>query len=235
MSFQVPQGLLIRCSPPLGKMCHSEFQESSTQLIRLPHVKIQTFEDFFIWMHTYEPNVDNQSFASILDLAIFAEMYIICHLKNQTSDILRTQLGCGRWQLRPDDVSMVYDEVPSGSILRQLCSVSLALPNQKTPPLSNWGYSNNSGSYPNSVNAYKQHDNPREWEPVFQKHSDLGWDYFKRIQTNHTHNAINSGGTCRFHDHSDVLGSKRDNVDKCPYPRGAPSAEQHPQSLSNGY
>jgi len=42
---------------------------------------------------------------------------MICQLKYQTSDILRTELGSGRWQLTPDNVSMVYDEVPSDSIL----------------------------------------------------------------------------------------------------------------------
>jgi hypothetical protein len=90
MSFQVPQDLLMLWSPPLGEMCRSGLEESRERLIPLPYVKISTFEDFLIWIYACEPSVDLKNLASVLDLAIFAEMYIICQLKNQTSDILRT-------------------------------------------------------------------------------------------------------------------------------------------------
>ncbi|XMA13704.1 hypothetical protein WAI453_006495 [Rhynchosporium graminicola] len=133
-SFQVPQDLLMIWSPPLGGMCLSGLQESRERLIPLPHIKISTFEDFLIWIYACEPSVNLKNLASVLDLAIFAEMYIICQLKNQTSDILRTELGSGRWELSPNDISIIYDEVPPDSILRQLCSVSLALPTARQLP-----------------------------------------------------------------------------------------------------
>ncbi len=116
--------------------------------------------------------MDPQNLASVLDLAIFAEMYIICQLKNQTSDILCIELGSGRWQLTPNDISMVYDEVPSDSILRQLCSVSLAFP--VTDPASlGFGYSSGFGGLPNVARTHRLHNNYLEWESVFEKHSDL--------------------------------------------------------------
>jgi hypothetical protein len=91
MSFQVPQDLLMLWSLPLGEMCRSGLEESRARIIPLPHIKISTFEDFLIWMYAYGPSVNLNNLASVLDLAIFAEMYIICQLKNQTSDILRTE------------------------------------------------------------------------------------------------------------------------------------------------
>ena len=198
MSFQVPQDLLMLWSPPLGEMCRSGLEESRKRLIPLPHVKISTFENFLIWMYAYEPSVDLKNLASVLDLAIFAEMYIISQLKNQTSDILRTELGRGRWQLTPDDVSMVYGEVPSGSILRQLCSVSLALPVSDPPSSLGFGHPSSFGTLANVASAYRHHDDYLKWESVFGKHSDLGWDYFIQIQTGHARTAINWGGHAGF-------------------------------------
>ncbi|TVY17610.1 hypothetical protein LARI1_G005245, partial [Lachnellula arida] len=86
------------------------------RVIELPHVKILTFEDFLFRIYTCEPSLDLDNLAPILNLAIFAEIYIICHLKNQTSDLLRTGLGNSQWQLTLDDISIVYDKVPPGKL-----------------------------------------------------------------------------------------------------------------------
>lgn len=223
LSFKVPQDLLIRWSPPLGEMCRSGLKESQTRIIPLPHIKISTFEDFFIWMHACEPKVQLKSLAPVLDLAIFAEMYIVCQLKNQTSDILRTELSSGRWQLTPDDVCMVYNEVPPGSVLRKLCSSSLAIPVPKSSSSLTYGYLNAPSS------THRKYDNYLEWQFVFEKHSDLGWEYFRRIQAGHSKTVdANWGGPCRFHDHRDIPEARRDDVVKCPYPHGAlPNEHQH--------
>lgn len=198
-SFSIPEALLVQYSPPLGKMCQSELMEYQTRIIKLPEVKISTFEDFFIWIHVLEPSVNAKSFKSVLDLAIFADIYVICHLKNQTSDILRAELGDGRWELKPRDVSTVYNNVPSRSVLRQLCSVSLALAVQ-------------------SSSSTRQHTDPLKWKKVFEKHAELGWDYFREVQTAQTQSAIGSGGPCRFHDHRDIHDAKSPSMGTCPYP-----------------
>lgn len=108
---------------------------------------------------------------SVLNLAIFAEVYIICDLKNKTLDILRTEFGSGRWELTPDDISTVYDNAPSSSIIRQLCSMSLAL--QVEDHQFSWG------STRNTRNVIRQHTTHSEWKTVFEQHSNLGWDYFR--------------------------------------------------------
>ncbi len=222
----------MQWSPPLGEMCRSGLEESQTRVIPLPHVKISTFEDFFIWMHAYEPRVDIKDFTAVLDLAIFAEMYMICQLKNQTSDILRTELGSGRWKLTPDDVSKIYDEVPSGSILRLLCSSSLALPVSNQPSSSpSFGFPGGFGGLQQVMSSPRQHEDFLKWEPVFENHSDLGWDYFRQIQMSHTQTAISWGGPCRFHDHRDIPGERREAVDKCPYPYGALPTERPSRAL----
>jgi hypothetical protein len=128
------------------------------RVIKLPEVKPSIFEDFFIWLHTHEPRVKSTDMVAVFDLAIFADMYIIYDLMNQTSDVIRKALSDGSWQLTPDIVSRVYDGVPSGSILRQLCSSAL------------------------TTNRSRQCSDLSVWKPVFEKCADLGWDYFRQMQ-----------------------------------------------------
>ncbi|KFY96885.1 hypothetical protein V498_02396 [Pseudogymnoascus sp. VKM F-4517 (FW-2822)] len=209
--FSIPEALLMQYSPPLGRMCQSEFKESQTRIIKLPEVKISTFEDFFIWIHVLEPSVNVKSLESVLDLAIFAEIYIICHLKNQTSDILSAGFGDGRWELKPRDVSTVYNNTPSRSVIRQLCSVSLALTVQDRPDII-WNSRSSSSS------SIREYTDPLKWKRVFEKHAELGWDYFREVQTAQTESAIGCGGPCRFHDHRDILDARSPSVGTCPYP-----------------
>ncbi|KFY09868.1 hypothetical protein V491_07928 [Pseudogymnoascus sp. VKM F-3775] len=202
-------------------MCQSEFKESQTRIIKLPEVKISTFEDFFIWIHVLEPSVNVKSLESVLDLAIFAEIYIICHLKNQTSDILRAGFGDGRWELKPCDVSTVYNNVPSRSVIRQLCSVSLALEVQDHPD-SIWTS--------RSSNSTRQYTDPLKWKKVFEKHAELGWDYFREVQTAQTQSAVSCGGPCRFHDHRDIHDARSPSMGTCPYPYPIPGTTLRTES-----
>ena len=89
-SFRVPHGLLIQRSSVFRKI------ESTKQVIRLPEDDATTFEHFFIWLHALEPCLSIRSIDAIVDLAIFAEKYHVCHLKNQTSDVIRTALSKNR-------------------------------------------------------------------------------------------------------------------------------------------
>jgi hypothetical protein len=74
-------------------MCCSNFTETHTRTIRLPEVEISMFEDFLVWLFAYKPSLDqSKSIDVLLDLAIFGEIYLIHHLKNQTSDALRAGL-----------------------------------------------------------------------------------------------------------------------------------------------
>jgi hypothetical protein len=197
-------------------MCHPPFKESIERVIRLPEEKTSTFEDFFIWLHAFEPCLSLNCMDSVIDLAIFAEKYHVCHLKNQTSDAIRTALSENRWKVTPETIATVYNNVPAGTILRQMCFLGFAV----SCSVANWRRRSEGN------NHYAK------WETAFCNCPDLGWDYFQHIQTGQADTSsigfgvdtlsISWGGACRFHDHSDVAGWVRGNCSKCPYPHGAP-------------
>jgi hypothetical protein len=215
-SFQVPQDLLIRRSSVFKKMCHPPYKESIERVIRLPEEKPSTFEDFFIWLHAFEPCVTLDCMDSVINLAIFAEKYHVCHLKNQTSDVIRTALSENRWKVTPEAIATVYNNVPAGTILRQICFLGFAV----SCTVATWRRRNEGN------NHYAK------WETAFCNCPDLGWDYFLHIQTGQGDTSstgfggdastVSLGGACRFHDHSDIAGWVRKNCSKCPYPHGAP-------------
>jgi hypothetical protein len=225
--FEVPYGLLKQYSSSFGKIRYSNSTESGDQ-IELPDVSKSTFEDFFIWLHAYEPTVshtcgiDADSINNVLDLAIFAQRYHICLLKNQTSDVLRAALSNGGWKVTPDAMLNVYKAMPAGSVLRQLCFL---------------GFIAVTDSEPIDIGSLQEHSkdgksrNP--WEAVFNYCPSLGWDYFQHKSTGEADNrGIESGGACRFHDHSDVSGWTLQDEIECPYPRGAPLAMVEDEAIS---
>lgn len=141
---------------------------------------------------------------SIVDLAIFAEKYRICLLKNQTSDVIRTALSDNCWKVTPEIITSVYNSVPAGTILRQMFFLGFAI-----------GCKN--------ASWWRRTEGYTEWETVFCNRPDLGWDYFQHVLTGQIDSlGFGSGGACRYHDHSDIAGWVRGNGIKCPYPRGAP-------------
>jgi BTB/POZ domain len=207
--FRVPQNLLMQYSPVFKKMCQAPFKESVERIIRLPEEKTSTFEDLFLWLHALEPQISLGSVESVIDLAIFAEQYHFCHLKNQTSDFLRVALNEERWKVTPEALEMVYSTVPAGTILRQLCFLGFAL--TTGPVLDPWG------------NRFVRTDDCSKWERAFNNWPELGWEYFQFAQAGQRGaSSISTGGACRFHDHSYINGWVRKGDSICPYPIGAP-------------
>ncbi|KAI9775932.1 MAG: hypothetical protein M1839_000721 [Geoglossum umbratile] len=143
-------------------MCTLPFKESIDQLIKLPEDKLSAFEDFFIWLHSYEPRIPAKA-DPLIDLAILADKYQICLLKNQISDEIRTALSQGRWRITPDMVCIVYASTPTNSILRRLFSLGFMTGNGGLVEFSPYGSS-------------------EKWKSVFSEFSELGWDYFYHIQ-----------------------------------------------------
>jgi hypothetical protein len=136
-------------------------------------------------------------------------MYTVYHLRTQAADVLRTEFDGERREITPDTISMVYSGVPSGSVLRQLCSSAFALTRQR--------------HYPKA--ATRVHTDYLDWKSAFKKFADLGCDYFMELQTLQNAGQIGnimSGGKCRFHDHSDIFAWARADTDTCPYPHGTP-------------
>jgi len=148
----------------------------------------------------------SKSFEAVLDLAIFAELYKIYHLQNQTSDALAQEI---REKLTPELLIHVYKAVPDGAVLRELCAGALSEP--------------------------KAIGDDSKWKRAFYEYPELGWSFFVKVHNELVDVPKKAFGPCEFHDHSDVPTWKRGGeVEECPYPRGAPlGAVKKEESLGN--
>ncbi|PMD32209.1 hypothetical protein L207DRAFT_572457 [Hyaloscypha variabilis F] len=199
--FEVPYDLLAQYSRDFKKL-RNALNDSGDE-IALPDVTKPTFEDFFIWLHAYEPTIshidgsESEFVDGALNLAVFAQKYKIYHLRNQASDVVRAALGEGKWSITPDMISAVYKVAPAGSALRQLSFLGFVASEGRTDSTL--------------------------WQTAFHECQGLGWDYFQYKSGKDVNiEGIEAGGACRFHDHSDIRGWAFQNVDDCPYPHGAP-------------
>jgi hypothetical protein len=200
-TYDVPYDLLTQYSRDFKKL-RNALNDSGDE-IALPDVTKPTFEDFFIWLHAYEPNIlradSNESdfIDGALNLAVFAQKFKIHHLRNQASDVVRAALREGQWSITPDMISAVYKVAPAGSALRQLSFL---------------GFVASEGQSDSTV-----------WQAAFIDCPSLGWDYFQYKSGNEIYSeGIAAGGACRFHDHSDIRGWVVQDLPACPYPHGAP-------------
>jgi hypothetical protein len=200
-TFEVPYDLLAQYSTAFKKL-RNALNDAGDE-INLPDVTKPTFEDFFIWLHAYEPSIlhteshDSDLIDGALNLAVFAQKYQIYHLRNQASDVVRAALREGQWNITPDMISAVYKVAPAGSALRQL-------------------------SFLGFVAAEGRNDST-VWQAAFIDCPSLGWDYFQYKSGNELYSeGIEAGGACRFHDHSDIRGWGFRDLPDCPYPHGAP-------------
>jgi hypothetical protein len=191
-TFEVPHDLLVRCSTTFKR---SEFLTTPKDLgreIALLDVTKATFEDFLIWLYAYEQSLETENIDSAFRLAIFAQKYQIYDLRNQALDLIRAALQDRHWTITPDTLLAAYKVAPSGSSLRQLCLLGF-------------------------VSMEGRHRSP-DWEAAFLECPSLGWDYFQyKSGSEMYHGQIETGGACRFHDHSNIDGWKPQDVIDCPY------------------
>jgi hypothetical protein len=200
-SFEVPYDLLEQYSTAFEKL-RNALNDSGDEII-LQDVGKSTFQDFFIWLHTYEPSitysepVDSDSVNGALELAVFAEKYKIFHLRNQASDVIRVALLDGQWKITPEMISAVYKVAPAGSALRQLSFLGFVA----------------------AVPAEGQIDS-NLWQPAFIQCPELGFDYF-HYKSGSMVEGVESGGACRFHNHRDIDSWVVEDVVACSYSYGA--------------
>lgn len=190
-AYKVPQGRLTMHSAVFERMCSAPFLESTQRVIKLPEEDPEVFDNFFDWMHSSKPQVDlSKGTDAIFDLAIFAEKYQICHLKNQLSDIIKKDWD--KQKLKSETVDQVYNNVPEGAVLRQLCSWILKMQVSR-------------------VNFYdRQGDQHKDYEIVFASHADLGRDFFKWTISGESK-------ACNFHDHNNITNPIEVKGNVCPY------------------
>ncbi len=197
-SFKVPEGRLTMHSPVFERMCSAPFREAKQRLIKLPEDDPSVFADFFDWMHSSKPQVDfSKGTEAIYALAIFAEKYQICHLKNQIVDLIEKD-----WEKRlpnPKIVDQVYSGVPERAVLRQLCSGIL----EKTINHYNFGQ------------RKVGQDLAQEYAQVFASHPDLGRDFFLWVTRGSIYTSDHNA--CVFHDHSNIRNPSKSQNRLCPY------------------
>lgn len=194
-------------------MCNSSFKESIDGFIKLPEVEVTVFEDFMLWLHSYIPSQTIQKdFPAVLDLAIFAEMYQILPLQNQTSDIILQMLNDNQSLVTPEILSRVYESTPDGSVLRRhFCLAFCTLHDSPT-------------QYPYSITSAITSDitseTLSEWEAVFDAFPNFGRDYFRNTRSP-PESTFQNRDFCSFHDHSNMVGWVRgDKKTPCPYQEG---------------
>ncbi|PMD15678.1 hypothetical protein NA56DRAFT_328581 [Hyaloscypha hepaticicola] len=156
-TFWVPYDLLAQYSTAFKKF-RNALNDSGDEIV-LPDVTTSTFDDFFIWLHAYEPCIlgteshDSHIIDGALHLAVFAQKYQIYHLRNQASDVVRAALRDGEWNITPEMISAVYKDAPSGSALRQLSFLGFVAAEGRTDATL--------------------------WQAAFIDCPSLGWDYFQ--------------------------------------------------------
>jgi hypothetical protein len=200
-TFWVPYDLLAQYSTAFKKF-RNALNDSGDEIV-LPDVTTSTFDDFFIWLHAYEPCIlrteshDSHIIDGALHLAVFAQKYQIYHLRNQASDVVRAALRDGEWNITPEMISAVYKVAHAGSALRQLSFLGFVAAEGRTDSTL--------------------------WQAAFIDCPSLGWDYFQYKNGSELYKeGIQDGGACRFHDHSDIRGWVLRDLPNCPYPHGAP-------------
>ncbi|KAL2426529.1 hypothetical protein ABEF95_002307 [Exophiala dermatitidis] len=161
-------------------------------------ISVLTMEDFFIWNFSPQPQIDQgASFDDVVQLGIFAWKYQIPALNNQATDLIRTNLANGEWDLRAPTVDDVYEASPPGSPLREVVRAAL-------------------GRFRSSVE--EQGAIREEWRQTMVKHSQLGVDYLEATLSEWKRQSY-LAGVCRFHDHQGVDQQNGTLADGCPYAR----------------
>jgi len=197
--FLVPRELLLRRSRTFRDLLERQAGELSSKVIQLPNTPIQTMEAFFVWTFSLQPQIDERvTFSEVAQLGIFAWRYQISALINQVTDIIRSNLANGHWQLQASIVDDIYEVAPAGSPLREVIRAAL-------------------GGLPRSS---IEGEGREEWKATFLKHAQLGWDHYEAVGSGWTSQDYLSGA-CRFHDHQGVSHQKESFVfgDRCVYSR----------------
>ncbi|KAE9362690.1 hypothetical protein N431DRAFT_358279 [Stipitochalara longipes BDJ] len=203
-TFEVPHDLLVYCSTTFERSMPNDLRREIT----LPGVTKSTFESFLIWLYSFEQSLETENIDSAFYLAIFAEKYQIYDLRNQASNLIRAALHDRLWIVTPDILIFVYKVAPSDSSLRQLCFS---------------GFVSKEG-----------HHRSLDWEAAFHECPSLGWDYFQYKSSSALyHDRIETGGACRFHDHSNIDGWKLQEVIDCSYSFQTPLKSEPGRSIKS--
>lgn len=218
--FLIPKEFLRQRSRRFREMLEGRTKEwkaaasASHIQLQLPDTQVETMEDFFIWTFSPQPQIDQgATFDQAVRLGIFAWKYQIPALNNQVTDIIRSNLANGEWQLHAPMIDGIYEAAPAGSPLREVVRAAL-------------------GRYRSSVED--KGTIREEWRQTMVKHSQLGVDYIEATLSEWKRQNYLSG-VCRFHDHQGINQQNGFLADGCPYAQEDcfPRWEEKPVALDD--
>lgn len=181
----MPSDFLTKRSDAFRMILKSEGQETISQSISLPETAPQTFEHIFIWALSPDPAIDSDlPLFLLVDIAIFATVYLVPALLHQVLDILRRKVTEPHATLTPELLDHIYSQVDEQSLLHYLTQAALAT----------------IGRLWLVIEATDQ--TLESWRQVFDRHPTLGYDYFHVQVMGWTSSDLAKGGPCRFHRHS---------------------------------
>ena len=166
----------------LGNTC----QEALSREVSLPETKWQTFEHIAVWVMSAQPELDpTLPVPVIVDIAIFATVYMFPAILHQALDIFRAQIirHC-RNVLTPRLVEHIYTHVDKDSLLRHMTRAALAALEQS------WAQGKGA------------HRDLEKWLRIIERYPLLGADYFFVQAKGWSVSDLAEGGSCRFHRHS---------------------------------
>lgn len=187
-----PTDFLTKRSPVFQQYLSEPYEHTEQRQLVLVDVSTDTLVEFYRWSMMESPQLrPNASFEEVDALAEFAEKYKIHALEWQTSDRIRQQLHSGLWTLRPEVISLKCERFATGSWLLDLYSAAIGTI---------------AGNAPASC------EDIRQWRSAVAKASEtLGPACVEALLRGPDRMALREGGSCRFHDHGDML-SLQENI-----------------------
>lgn len=189
--FQIPADFLTRRSGPFCAMLDSQFEEAFTRTICLPETAPHTFQHVMIWAMSPQPRLDpHLPISVVVDIAIFATIYLLPALLHQALDILRAKAFKKADVLTPELLKRIYSHVDDQSLLRHFTRAALTTLSRSWP-------------------LHKVTDEVlKEWQDVIEHCPTLGFDFFAIQVKGRSFWDPLYGGDCRFHRHSPQQGTQ---------------------------
>lgn len=180
----MPSDFLTKRSDPFRMILKNEGKEAISHSISLPETAPQIFEHILFWALSPDPEIDpGLPLLVMVDIAIFATIYLMPALLHQVLDNLRRKVAEPQATLTPELLEHIYSQVDERSLLRYFTQAALATIGRSWP-------------------VKKATDQTLEsWKQVFERHPTLGYDYFHVQVKGWTSEDLAQGGRCRFHRH----------------------------------
>ncbi|KAI5294289.1 hypothetical protein KEM52_004322 [Ascosphaera acerosa] len=177
-------------------MLQPSFAEGATKTIRLKDVTADTFNDFFVWAHSWDEKgaVTGLDEDTLVALAVFTEKYQVIDLHNQVLDRLSTM----DWTPNAELLERLYSQVPVTAPILRLSTEKLG------------------AHFNKHVHDYEQ-DFADEYRNVLSTVPQACWDLMQLILPKAIRKKTARRDCCRYHHHEEKGTNPTDEATTCPY------------------